>query len=371
MNAGLCLSDPHPDRASDGSPIRTLSATRFAGRYRLVDFMLSNMVNSRISTIGMILNSHYQSLIGHIGMGKEWDLARKSGGVTFFPPYHADERRSVNSELDGPLQRAAEFLAESKADYVVLADSSVVYNMDYRTALEAHKKNCADVTAIYTRKTITPSERENSIVFDISDDGRVKAISRAPHLTDKLDVSLGAYIMRKRFFIQLTAGEKNCGMLRFSRVLLADALERLNVMAYEFKGYSAHICSIETFFHYNMEILDTDNKNALFDFEGRQISTNRRDSLPTKYGKNAEIKNSIIADGCQIDGTVENSVICRNVKIASGAVVKNCILQDDTMVGKYAKLDCVIADRMVVISEDRSMMGYRTYPVYIERSRVI
>jgi len=368
---GLCLSDPHPDRAGDGSPIRTLSAAHYAGRYRLVDFMLSNMVNSKIFTIGMILNSHYQSLISHIGMGKEWDLARKSGGVTFFPPYHADERRSVNNELDGPLQRAAEFLAESKAEYVILADSSVVYNMNYRTAVEAHRKNNADVTAIYTRKKITPGERENTVVFNISDENRITGVDLAPPNGDLINVSLGAYVMHKRHFIQLTAGEKNCGMIRFSRVLLANALERLNVVPYEFKGYSAHICSVETFFHYNLDILDIEKRELLFDFEGRQIFTNRRDSLPTKYGKNADIKNSIIADGCQIDGTVINSTICRNVKIATGAVIKNCVLTDDTSVDKNASLDCIITDRSVIISENRSMMGYRTYPVYIERGRVI
>jgi len=368
---GLCLSDPHPDRAGDGSPIRTLSAARFSGRYRLVDFMLSNMVNSKIFTIGMILNSHYQSLIGHIGMGKDWDLARKSGGVLFFPPYYADERRSVNSELDGPLQRAAEFLTDAKGEYIVLADSSVVYNMDYRTAVDAHKKSKADVTAVYTKKKITPGERENTVVFTLSDEGRVTGTGQAPLNFETVNVSLGLYIMHKRTFIQLTAGEKNCGMLRFSRVLLADALERLNVASFEFKGYSAHICSVETFFHYNLEILETDKRNSLFDFEGRQIFTNRRDSLPTKYGKEADIKNSIIADGCQINGTVIDSAICRNVKIATGAVVKNCVLQDDTIVDKNASLDCIITDHSVVISENRRMMGYRTYPVYIERGRVI
>jgi len=371
MYVGLCLSDPHPDHAGDGSPIRTLSAARFAGRYRLVDFMLSNMVNSKIYNIGMILNSHYQSLISHIGMGKDWDLARKSGGVTFFPPYHADERRSVNSELDGPLQRAAEFIAESKSEYIVLTDSSVVYNMDYNVAISAHKKSGADVTAIYTKKQISQGERENSIVFNIDEDGRITGVDRASNSTDIQNLSLGAYIMQKKFFVQLTAGEKNCGMLRFSRVLLAGALTRINVSGYEFRGYSAHICSVETFFHYNMEMLDIEKRNALFDYEGRRIFTNRRDSLPTKYGKQADIKNSIIADGCQIYGTVINSVICRNVRIGAGAVVKNSILQDDTVVDKNATLDCIIADHSVVVSENRGMMGYRTYPVYIERGRVI
>ena len=371
MYTGLCLSDPHPDRACDGSKLRTLSAARFAGRYRLVDFMLSNMVNSKIYTIGMILNSHYQSLISHIGMGKEWDLARKSGGVTFFPPYLADDRQSVNSELDGPLRRAAEYIMEVKDEYLVLADSSIVYNMDYRTAIDAHRKSGADITAIYTKKAVSPIERENAVIFDISDNGRIYGVNRAPYSSDNLNVSLGAYIMRKGYFIQLTSDEQNCGMLRFSRNLIASALDRLNVMAFEFKGYSVHISSIETFFQYNMEILDGKNRNALFDFEGRRIFTSLRDSLPAKYGKCAEIKNSIIADGCQIDGTVIDSVICRNVQVREGAVVKNCILQDDTIVDRNSMLDCIIADRGVIVKEHRSMMGSLTYPVYIERSRII
>jgi glucose-1-phosphate adenylyltransferase len=304
-------------------------------------------------------------------MGKDWDLARKNGGVTFFPPYLADERQSVNSELDGPLQRAAEYIMEAKDEYVVLADSSVVYNMDYRTAIDAHRKSGADITAIYTKKAITPGERENAVIFEISEDRRVFDVNRATYSNEEQNVSLGAYVMRKGFFMQLTAGEKNCGMLRFSRVLLAGALERLNVMAYEFKGYSLHISSVETYFHYNMEMLETKNRNALFDYEGRRIFTNRRDSLPVKYGKKAEIKNSIIADGCQIDGTVIDSVICRNVRIREGAVVKNCILEDDVAVGVNSMLDYIIADRFVIVSEHRSMIGSSTYPVYIERARII
>ena len=371
MYAGLCLSDPHPDRAGDGNPIRTLSAARFTGRYRLVDFTLSNMVNSGIFTIGMILNSHYQSLISHIGMGKEWDLARKTGGVTFFPPYLADERQSVNNELDGPLQRAMEFLFTSKTDYIVLADSSVVYNMDYRAAADAHRKSGADITAIYAKKQITPGELDQAVVFDIAANGRITGVGKAPHSDGPLNVSLGAYIMSKTHFIQLVTDERNCGMLRFSRAIIAGALERLNIYAYEFRGYTAQICSAETFYHYNMEMLDTQKRDSLFSFEGRHISTTRRDSLPTKYGKNADIKNSIISDGCQIEGSVINSVVCRNVEIGAGAVVKNCIVQDFTQVEKNAELDYVIVDRDVIISENCKMAGCLSYPVYIGQGKVI
>jgi len=371
MIAGICLSDPHPDRVSDGSSTRTLSAARFAGRYRLVDFTLSNMVNSGITTIGMILNSHYQSLIAHIGTGKEWDLARKSGGVIFFPPYLTDERQNVNSELDGPLMRAAAYIAESSMDMIVLVDSSVVCNIDYRAAVDAHSKSGADITAIYTKKCITQGEHENSVVFNITDDGMVKGIGAAQPSGDRMNVSLGAYIMKTKFFTQLTTGEKNCGMLRFSRVLLSEALKWLNVTAYEYKGYSAQICSVDTFFHYNMEMLDINKRNALFEHEKRRIYTSRRDSLPTKYGKQAEVTNSIVAEGCQIDGNVADSVICRGVRIREGAVVRNCILQEGTEVEKNADLDYIIADRAVRISENRKMTGYSTYPVYIENSRII
>ena len=373
MYTGLCLSDPHPDYFSDGSGLRTLSATRFAGRYRVVDFMLSNMVNAGIYDIGMILNSHYQSLIGHIGMGKEWGLARKSGGITFFPPYLTDERQSVNSEIDGPLQRAVQSLSAAKTEYIVLVDSSMIYNMDYRRAMEAHRSSGADVTAIYSKKKLDPGCCENTVVFDILNGQRVVGVGLASdsHGTEQRNVSLGAYIMQKKIFLQLVAGEKNCGMLRFSRTLLAEALGRLRVLAYEFKGYSAQICSVETFFQHNMEMLDSEKRNALFNFENRRIFTSRRDTLPTKYGQSAEITNSIIADGCQIEGTVINSVICRNVLIKPGAVVKDCILQGGTVVEKHAELGWIITDRSVIISENRKLIGANTYPAHIARERVI
>ena len=371
MYLGLCLSDPHPDRASDGSMKRTVSAARFGGRYRLIDFMLSNMVNSGIYDIGMVLNSHYQSLIGHIGTGKEWDLARKSGGVTFFPPYLADERQSVNSEIDGPLYRAVERLGNNRAEYLVLADSSVVYNMDYRRAIAAHHESGADVTAIYARKPVDADARESTVVFDLTDAGFVRAISSAQNIDSAQNVSLGAYILPKQLFMQLVSNERNCGMLRFSRELLAGALKRLRVRAYLFEGYSAQVSSVETYFRHNMEMLDIESRRSLFNVEGRQILTSRRDSLPTKYGKSASVTNSLIADGCQIEGSVTNSVICRGVRIRPGAMVTNCIIHGGVVVEKGAVTGSLILDRKVIVSEGRRLLGSPNYPVYISPGRVV
>jgi len=332
--------------------------------------MLSNMVNSGIYEISMILNSHYQSLIEHIGTGKEWDLARKSGGVTFFPPYLTDERQSVNSEIDGPLYRAARALGKSKNELVVLADSSIVYNIDYRKVIEAHNESGADVTAVYTNKVVDTDALANTVTFKISEENRITSIRPARISSSSQNVSLGAYIMQKNVFLQLVAGEKNCGMLRFSKELLGNALRRLSVAPYEFTGYSAQICSVETYFKHSMEMLDPEKRNALFNFEDRLVYTSRRDTLPTKYGKTAKISNSIVADGCRIEGTVINSVLCRHVRVMPGAVVKNCVLQGG-VIEKDAKLEWIVTDRNVIISENRRLIGSSTYPVYIERDRII
>lgn len=371
LYTGLCLSDPNPGHISDGSSIRTLSAAHFAGRYRLVDFMLSNMVNSGVTDIGIVLNSNYQSLVAHIGMGKEWDLARKTGGVTFFPPYLIDARQSEYSEDAGPFQRAVRALRGTWSEYVILVDASFVYNMDYRPALEAHKKAGADVTAVYAKKQVDTDTGEQAVVYDIGEDSRIRSIKTASRLSGTTNVSLGAYIMHKHVFLQLVTGVKYCGMLRFSRELLAPKVRGLKIIGYEFQGYSAQISSVETSFKHNMEMLDHEKRAALFDYEGRRIFTSRRDSLPTKYGKTATVQNAIVADGCQIEGTVRNSVICRSVRIGPGAVVENCILKDGTVVEKGAKLNWMITDRGVIVSENRNMLGSPTYPVYIETERII
>ena len=370
MVTGLCLSDPHPDYVSDGSATRTLSATRFAGRYRVADFTLSNMVNSGIFDVRMILNSNYQSLIDHIGTGKEWDLARKSGGVTYFPPYLLDERQSVNSEIDGPLYRAALALSTLRTQHIVLADSGIVYNMDYRRAIETHKKSGADVTAVFTKKIVSTESTKNTVIFRISDENRVTTIRAARTSTSQQDVSLGAYVMEKSVFLQLISGEKNCGMLRFSKEILGSALRRLNVVGYEYTGYSAQICSLDTFFRHNMEMLEPEKRNALFEVDNRRIYTSRRDTLPTKYGRDADIKNSIIADGCQIEGTVINSVLCRSVRVGAGAVVKNCIIQGG-IIEKDAQLEWIVADRGVFVSEGRRLISTDTYPIYVGRERIV
>jgi glucose-1-phosphate adenylyltransferase len=370
MTIGLCLSDLHPQAFGDGSNHRTASATHFAGHFRLIDFMLSNMVNSGIYTIAIILGSQYQTLLTHIGAGREWDLSRSSGGVQYFPQYPGGERR-YNDMRDEPLQRAIGYIDETKTDHVLVVDGSSAYNIDVREPLIQHQATGADVTALYVKKPILEIDQAYAVALKLERNGRISEISHAPPSGETIALSMGAFIVKKNVLLRLLSRERYCDVTKFSCEILAGALKAVKVVGWEYHGYTARIFSLNTFFHYNMEMLDADIREPLFDSDGKRIHTKVQDSEPTKYGKDADVRNSIIANGCVIEGTVENCVIFRNVQIKEGAVVRNSILQRNTVVGANAELNWIVTDKMVIISENRNLLGYKTHPVYIEKGKIV
>lgn len=370
MNIGLCLADLHPQAYGDGSSHRTASATHFAGHYRLIDFMLSNMVNSGIYSIAIVLGSQYQALLTHIGAGREWDLARSSGGVQVFPQYPGGERR-YNDIRDEPLQRALTYVEETKTDDVMVVDGSYAYNLDFREPLERHHAAGADVTALYVKKTLLEIDQVNAVAFKIDRGARVSDVVSTPPAGEQGNLSLGAYIVKKSVFVRLLGRERFCDINKFATEILAGSLKSLKVMAWEFEGYTARICSLQTFFHYNMEMLEREKREPLFNFKGRRIHTRVHDSEPTKYGADADVRNSIIANGCLIEGVVENCVVFRNVQVKAGAVVRNSILQRESVVGADAELNWIVSDKQVIVTENRTLLGYKTHPVYIEKGKIV
>lgn len=370
MNVGLCLSDPHPQAFGDGSSHRTTSAIHFAGRYRLIDFMLSNMVNSGINTVALVLGTQSQTLLHHIGTGRDWDLSRSSGGIRFFPPYPGGERPFMELH-DDQLQRALSFIADSKTDHVLVAECNNIFNIDFRDALAQHRATGADVTAIYAEKPVQDTDRVSSVAFKIDARGKVSEIIPAPRGDEDVNLSLGTYIIKKNVLLRLLASKKASDTVKFAAEVLAPALKSIKMTAWKFGGYSTRITTLETYFRSNMDMLDPERREPLFDNGGKRIYTNSYDSLPTKYGANATVRNSIIPNGCVIEGTVENSVLFRNVVVKAGAVVRNSILLGNTVVGANSELNWIVTDRSVIISENRNLLGYKTYPVYIAREKVV
>jgi glucose-1-phosphate adenylyltransferase len=353
----------------------------FAGRYRLIDFTLSNLVNSGIFRIGIVLGSKYQSLVSHLGSGKDWDLARKSGGITFFPPYLEDMNEPYPEFERGSnaLHRALLALAGSKIENVLIVDGAIAYSMDYRPLIEQHESTQADVTAVYSNRNLLPSEaqlvfapdldsrtgRINHINYGISVQAMSGVAAKSEH-----SVLLNTFVIRKSVLMRLLASSTRTDMRSFIRYTLAPAVRTIRVLPFEFTGYSAQVLNTDTFFVRNMEMLSPKSRNALFKGAG-SVYTAVRDSSPTNYSTYANIKNCIVADGCKIEGTAENCVIFRNVHVAPGAEVRNCVLQTGTEIMRNAKLDWCVTDKNVIITDGKTLVGAVNYPLYINDGTII
>lgn len=368
---GIVFSDIHEWNMGDLTSRRTVAAIPFAGRYWLIDFVLSNMINSGIHKVGVITKSNYQQLMDHIGSGKDWDLARKNGGISVLPPFGADNRTGLfRGRLDA-LMRIINYIDASTQEFVVMSDCDMICNIDYNKVIDAHVRTKADITAVYNEHYVDRETAVNSILYTIPRmTGRVEEVTLHPkNLEGTYKVSMNTWVMRKDYLIGMITSAIAKGKTHFSRdILLAESG---NIIGYEYKGYCAHINSVNNYFKHNMEMLENEKRKELFYDGGRNIYTKVRDSEPTRYRENAVVKNSLIADGCVIDGWVENSVISRGVKIDKGAEVRNCVLMQDTMIGEGARLEWIIADKEAIVTDNKTLMADKEYLMYITKNKRI
>ena len=370
---GIVFSDIHEWGMGELTAARTVAAIPFAGRYWLIDFVLSNMINSGIRKVGVITKSNYQSLMGHIGSGKDWDLSRKNGGITILPPYGEGDRAGLYKGRLDALIRIMNYINTSDQDFVVLSDCDIISNINYKDVIEHHIKNSADITAVYHEHYVDRDAAAHSIMYNVSRIyNRVDGVTVNPqNLEGTYKISMNTWVMRKEYLLTLLTNAISNGKTKFSRDVLFAEVNNIKIIGYEYKGYCAHIDSVKSYFKYNMEMLEPDKRNQLFYTRGRNVYTKVRDSQPTKYGANASVKNSLIADGCIIDGIVENSVIFRGVKIEKNTVVKNCIVMQDTVIGENCELEWVISDKEVVVKDGKRLIADSEYSMYIMKSIII
>ena len=349
--------------------LRAMASLPFAGRYRLVDFVLSSMSNCGIDNIYVLPNRNYLSLMDHLGTGREWDLARKNGGLHIFPPF-AESGNQVAPGRVGSLANILRLLKSSDEKYVVMADTNMAVNFDFNAMLEEHIATGADVTMAYHEHALPESALSNADVnkdlyyaFEI-EDGRITDIKI--NATEGVqNLSLNYIVMERELMIKLVTEAFSRGLPHFIRDVLWAQRNELNLHAYKFDGYVSRIWSITSYFEENMKLLNDENLDALF--AGNTIYTKVRDDNPTRYIAGAKAVNVMAADGCVIEGEVENSILFRGVRIAKGAKVSNCILMQDTVVEEGANMDYIITDKNVTVSVGKEMKGTDTYPVYIEK----
>lgn len=369
---GIIFSDVHSWNVAEITANRTIASLPFGGRYRLVDFLLSNMVNSDIYKVGLVTKSNYQSLIDHIGSGKDWDLSRKNGGIVVLPPYGTGSSAGPYKGRLDALKRIKSFIESSPHEHVVLADCDIVANIDYSEVIRKHVKSGADITAVYSVQNLSEAQAHRSIIYNkIDENGRITDMLLYPETAVEKPVSLNVWVISKERLLYLISDASAHGLNHFSKNILLDNVSRMKIMGYEHKGYSAHIESLNAYMQANMDMINRDNRMALFGIEGLPVHTKVRDSAPTKYSADAVVKNSFIADGCIIEGTVENSILFRGVKVAKGAVVKNSILMQDTLIESGASLSWIICDKNVIVRDNRTLSADGSYPFYIAKSKMI
>lgn len=366
---GLIFASMHDSDVIDLTKKRTMGSIPFGGRYRLIDFPLSNMVNSGIKEVGVITKSNYGSLLDHLGSGREWDLSSKNGGLHLLPPFSQVDSGMYRGRLEA-LNGVWPFVEHSKAEYVVLSDCDVVTTIDYKAVLKYHEESEADITAIYGRYPYDCEKEQTATVLGIDADGRVNDVMIDPQIAGECTIALNMFVMSKDVLKSIVVNSASRSQYSFNKDVLQAKKNEYKIMGFEHKGYFSRIDSVRAYYDANMALLDTDNREGLF-IKSAPIYTKIRDNGPVKFGLESDIKNSLIADGCIIEGKVENCVICRGVKIGKGAVVKDCVIMQDTVIGKKCAINSVITDKNVEIGDEKIMTGSASYPLYIGKNAVI
>ena len=371
--AGLIFSNIHDNSIPEMTRRRTIGSIPYGCRYRLIDFALSNMVNSGITNVGIVTHYNYQSLLDHVGNGKDWDLARRSGGIKLLPPYVAAYENTAAGKLYEnrleALMGVGNFINRCGAEYLVLSDCDSILNIDLKKVVEDHVASGAYVT-IVTKKLDKGSYRFEQPVSVLKTDENNRITDLADFCPEKGGVTISTNIMViSRADLQAVVADSLArGHKSFHKDILAKNLKKKVIRAYPFDGWYSVISSLDSYYQSSMELLKSDVRTDLFRHAERRIYTKVRNSAPTRYVAGAVVQNSLIADGCVIEGTVENCILFRGVRVGRGSVVKNCILLQDTYVGANVSLNCVITDKNVVIKDDRNLSGHESMPFFIDKN---
>ena len=373
--AGLIFSNIHDQSIPEMTRMRTMASIPFGCRYRLIDFALSNMVNSNITNVGIITHYNYQSLLDHIGNGKDWDLARRSGGIKILPPYiTAYENRAAGKLYENRLEAvlgASNFITRCNADYIVLSDCDVILNIDLKKVIEDHIQSGAYMTLVGKKLPATEIFETPVNVLTADETGRLIDIAYYKPENEAVNVGINIMVISRKELQNIVSESIAHGYKSFTRDIISAQMASKLIRVYDFDGWCAHISSLEGYFKSSMELLNADVRGDLFGSRDNRIYTKIRNSAPTKYTENARTKNSLIADGCVIDGTVENCILFRGVRVGKGTVIKNCILLQDTYVGDNVSLNCVISDKNAMIKDGRNLSGHESMPFFLGKGQTV
>lgn len=367
--SGIIFSNIYDGALGDLTAIRTVASLPFGGRYRQIDFVLSNMVNSGITSIGIITKYNYSSLMDHLGSCEEWDLNRKKGGLFILPPFASGRSDVYHGKLEA-LYNALNFLKSQNSEYIVISDTITICNINYKEILKAHIESGKDVTAIAS----VPHSNASSypVVIKLNDDNSAKSISVSCPSTEGALVGFGMFIMNREHLISIVEECVSAGFYHFEKDFLQKYFNegKISVNVYEFKDTILRNRDIATYLKNNLRLTEENVRNEIFK-QASPIYTKVRDEIPSYYGENSKVDECIIADGCVIEGSLENSVLFRDVKIEKGAKVIGSVVMQGTKIGENAYIENAIIDKNVTITAGAMLIGSKQSPVIIKKGETI
>ena len=359
---GMLMLNEQEDNIKSLTKSRPIASIPIGGRYRIIDFVLSNMVNSGIHNIAIFTNTKSRSLVDHVGSGKPWDLDRKINGLFLF---NLTSDRSQLRDID-VLSVNMEYIYRTKQEYVIISSSYMVCNIDYNEAAKYHEQSGSDITLLYKKTNNGKKQFVNCNTLYINEDNKVLSIGKNIGVEDKLNISMEMFIMKKTTLINIVNGCIQTGSYNSIKTAIYNEVAKYNVNAFEFKGYLQCVNSLQNYYKTSMDMLNVKVTKELF-FNNGLIYTKSKDEAPTKYFNGSKVNDSLIANGCILKGKIEKSIISRRVTVEAGAELKNCIVFQNCQIKKGCKLTNVIIDKNTVISENTVLEGAQEFPVVIEK----
>lgn len=368
---GLIVTGERTTKLKDLTLSRSTAAVPFGGRYRAIDFILSNLVNAGITSVGLITEKNYHSLMDHLGSGKEWDLHRKREGLFILPPFMTKDNAGVFRGAVDAIRSVIGYVRRTSDDYVILSWARTIMNMDLVPMMEQHLSTGADITILYAEDgSLQPEEQSQDLRLILDEKGRVTEMELDAYRPRSANRSCDVMILKKELLEYLVEEAYARGEYDFHRDILLKKCRTLDIMGYKFEGFLTRLESIENYFAGNMALLNPDVQADLFNPK-HPIYTKVKDEVAARYSVSAQVKNSLVADGCVIEGLVENSILFRGVHVKPGARIYNSIVMQGAEVGENTLLDHVILDKGVKILPGRSLQGYDSFPIVIRKNQTV
>ena len=367
--SGIIFSNIYDASLGDLTVKRTVASLPFGGRYRQIDYVLSNMVNSGITSVGVITKYNYESLMDHLGSCEEWDLNRKTGGLFIIPPFASGKSEVYHGKLEA-LYTALNFLNSQKSEYVVLSDTITICNIDYRDVLAEHIASGKDISVVVSSKS--ENDINYPMIFEINDDKSAKTINVNCKAKEGSLVGLGMFVMKRESLIEVVEECVSAGHYHFEKDFLQKYFndDKLTVNTYEFEGTVLRNRDITSYLKNNIKLIDEDIQKDLYK-SSAPIYTKVRDEIPTYYGENSVVDECIVADGCKIYGELKNSVLFRDATIEEGAKVIGSVVMQGSKIKKGAYIENAIIDKNVTITEGTRLIGVPANPVIVKKGETI